>query len=50
MATFAFSLYVGSCRATSPGMNLKASGFVGPMASVVMAAYCHPRPGGGRFS
>jgi hypothetical protein len=21
-----------------------------PMASVVMAAYCHPRPGGGRFS
>lgn len=22
----------------------------GPMASVVMAAFCHPRPGGGRFS
>src|SRR5262249_50033116 len=21
-----------------------------PMASVVMAAYCHPRPGGGRFN
>jgi hypothetical protein len=21
-----------------------------PMASVIMAAYCHPRPGGGRFS
>ena len=23
---------------------------VGPMASVVMAAFCHPRPGGARFS
>ncbi len=23
---------------------------VGPMASVVMAAFCHPRPGGSRFS
>jgi hypothetical protein len=22
----------------------------GPMSSVVMAAYCHPRPGGGRFN
>lgn len=22
----------------------------GPMATVVMAAYCHPRPGGGRFN
>lgn len=23
---------------------------IGPQASVVMAAYCHPRPGGGRFN